>query len=67
MAKSDNNLIKVVKNDGSLGFVVFTAWAGALVYFVQASAGFGGFILAVLKSIVWPAVVVHRALELLSL
>lgn len=67
MAKSENNLIKVVKNDGSMGFVLFLAWAGALVYFVQGSEGFGGFIVAVLKACVWPALVIHKVLELLAL
>jgi hypothetical protein len=65
MAKNDKketNFIKVVKEDGSLGFVLGTAWIGALVYFVQQSEGFGGFIVAVLQAIVWPAYVLHAVL-----
>ncbi len=52
-------------SDGHWGFVLFMAWVGALVYFVQNSAGFGGFFLAILKSIVWPAYVLHAVLGLL--
>lgn len=59
--------MKVMKNDGSTGFVLFLAWAGALVYFVQQSEGFGEFLLAVVKACVWPAIVLHRVLELLAL
>ncbi len=66
MAKSEKNFIKVVKEDGSMGFVLFMAWMGALVYFVQQSEGFWGFILAVLKAIVWPAFLVHNGLDALG-
>lgn len=52
---------------GPLGWVLFTAWVGALVYFVQNSDGFGGLIVAILKSIVWPAYVIHAVLGLLNL
>lgn len=52
---------------GPIGFVLFVAWIGALVYFVQNSVGFGGFVVGVLQSFVWPALVMHRVLELLAL
>lgn len=58
--------VKVV-NQGPIGFIFFAAWVGALVYFVQAANGFGEFLVAVLKSVVWPAFVMHRGLELLEL
>lgn len=54
-------------SDGGWGYVLFMAWVGALVYFVQNSEGFGEFILAVLKSAVWPAYVLHAALKALSI
>ncbi len=57
---------KVVK-EGPSAFIWFTAWVGALVYFVQQSEGFGGFLLAILKACVWPAYVLHRVLDLLNL
>lgn len=68
MVKGDKRAKNMVKNGaGPLGFVFFTAWIGALVYFVQHSEGVGGFIVAVLKSFVWPAYVVHAVLGLLKL
>lgn len=59
--------VNVINKGGPMGFALFAAWLGALVYFVQQSEGFGEFLLAVLKSTLWPAFVTHRALELLSL
>ncbi len=57
---------KVVK-EGPSAYIWFMAWVGALVYFVQQSEGFGGFFVAIFKACVWPAYVLHRVLELLSL
>jgi hypothetical protein len=57
MSKSDN---------GAVGFVLFVAWIGAAVYFVQQSVGFWGFIVAILKSFVWPAYVLHHVLKILQ-
>ena len=64
--KSERNVVKVV-NKGGIGSTLFLMWAGALVYFIQNSHGFGGFIIAVLKACVWPAYVVHAVLGLLHL
>lgn len=61
------NKTKVIEKSGPLGYVFFMAWVGALVYFVQNSEGFGGFVLASLKSLVWPALVLHETLGLLGL
>lgn len=66
MAKA-NKTTKVVNKEGMTGFVFFAAWIGALVYFVQNSVGFWGFILAVLKSFVWPAFIIHKVLALLNI
>jgi hypothetical protein len=66
MTKEQFKKVKKVQN-GPLGWIFFTAWVGALVYFVQHSDGFGGFVLAILKSIVWPAYVIHAVLGLLHL
>lgn len=60
--------VKVVnKGGGPFGGVYFLTIIGAAVYFVQHSVGFWGFILAILKGIVWPAFVVHSVLGLLHL
>lgn len=60
------NKVKVI-NQGPTGYIFFMAWIGALVYFVQQAEGFGEFIVAVLKSLVWPAYVLHSVLGLLNL
>ena len=65
--KSERNVVKVVNKGGPVGGTLFLAWAGALVYFVQNSVGFGGFLLAIIKSCVWPAYVVHSVLKLLNI
>lgn len=65
MTRIDKKKMKVVNRGGPLGFVLFVAWIGAVVYFVQHSYGFWGFVLAVLKSFVWPAYVLHHVLVLL--
>lgn len=67
MAKNEKNFIKVVKQESPLSFVLFLTYIGAAVYFVQQSAGFWGVILALLKAAVWPAFLIHRAFELLSI
>lgn len=67
MAKINKSLVTINKTDGAAGFVLFMAWVGALVYFVQRSEGFGGFIVAVLKACIWPAYLIHRAFELLGM
>ena len=65
MKREDIKKMKMMKRGGPLHLAFFFAWVGALVYFVQNSNGFWGFILAVLKSIVWPAYVIHAVLKLL--
>lgn len=52
---------------GPFGFVYLVTIVGAAVYFVGRADGFWGVVLALLKALVWPAFVVHRALELLNL
>lgn len=59
--------VKVINKGGACGGAYFLTVVGALVYWVQASTGFGEFLVAILKAMVWPAFVMHRILELLSL
>ncbi|HEX5796956.1 MAG TPA: hypothetical protein VFX86_01050 [Candidatus Saccharimonadales bacterium] len=68
MAK-DNKSVKVIKQggDGMFGFAYCLAVIGAIVYFVQQSVGFWGFILAILKGFVWPAFVIYEVLDRLNL
>lgn len=63
--KNDKMPVKII-NQGPGGFIFFVAFIGAAVYFVQQSSGFWGFILAILKAMVWPAYVVFHALQLLG-
>jgi len=59
--------VKVInKGGGPFGWIFFTAWIGALVYFVGKVDGFWNIVLAFLKSIVWPAYVLHHVLALLK-
>jgi hypothetical protein len=64
MAKAKNSA-KVI-NQGGFGGAYFFAMVGAAVYFVQNSAGFWGFILALLKAIAWPAFLVHSGFKLMG-
>lgn len=50
------------------GYVLFVAWVGALVFFIQHSDGtFWNVILAFVKACVWPALVMFKMLGLLGL
>lgn len=64
MGKKD---IRVKTDSGSIGFVLFTAFIGAAVYFVEQSTGFWGFWLAMLKAIVWPAYLLHAIFQSLAI
>jgi hypothetical protein len=67
MAKRETNIVKVVKEEGSCGWVMFLAYVGAVVYFFNLDPTFWGLILALLKAIVWPAFVVYEVLGLLQI
>jgi hypothetical protein len=58
--------VKVINKGGPLGGGYFLLFIGAAIYFVQHSDGFWGFVLAVLKACVWPAFIIHRAMELMG-
>lgn len=56
---------KVVNNGGPMRFVLFTAWIGALVYFVGQVDGFWNIVVAFLKACVWPAYLLYHLLQVL--
>lgn len=56
----------IKQGGGPVGFVLFIAWFGALVYFVNQASGFGEVVLAFLKAIVWPAILLYHALSALG-
>ena len=56
------NKVKVV-NEAPVGFVLFMAWVGALVYFVGRVDGFCNIIIAFFKACVWPAIIMFEVLQ----
>lgn len=65
MAKEMKSFVTVNKTEGATGYVLFLAWVGALVFFVNQANGFWEVVLAFLKSLVWPAFLVYEVLEML--
>lgn len=63
---SKDKTVKVINDHGPLGYIFFVAWVGALIYFVQHSEGFSGFIMAIIKACVWPGILLHKILSLLG-
>ena len=51
-----------VTNSAPWGYVLFMAYVGAVIYFVDRNEGFWGFILAFLQAEVWPAYVLYESL-----
>ena len=64
MAMATKENTKQVAGAGG-GAVYGLGLIGAAVYYIQASVGFGGFIVACLKALVWPAFVVYDLLKFL--
>ncbi len=59
MTKNENTK-KAIATKGPAGFALFVAYLGAATYFVHQSVGFGGFLWALLKAIVWPGIVIYH-------
>lgn len=57
---------KMDNGGGAAGFVLFVAWFGALVYFINKADGFWEVLLAFLQAIVWPAILLYHALQALG-
>ena len=66
MLKHENSFIKITHDHGPLGFVFFVAYIGAVVYFFDQMPTFGGFFLALIKAIVWPAFLLYHGLDALQ-
>jgi hypothetical protein len=58
---------KVIANNGQWGYILFVAYIGALIYFIDRNEGFWGGVLAFLQAAVWPAYVLHAVLSLLKI
>jgi hypothetical protein len=62
MAKKEN-----IHVDSSWGFVLFIAYFGALIYFIERNVGFWGDVLAFLQAAVWPAYVLYNVLDIIGI
>jgi hypothetical protein len=56
-----------MKCNSATGAVYGLGFAGAVVYFLQHAATFWIGVLGILKAIVWPALVIYKALEFLKM
>lgn len=63
---SKQKTTKVINDHGPSGFVLFMAWIGALVYFVNQANGFWEVVVAFFQACVWPAYVLYYVLGLLG-
>ncbi|HSW91342.1 MAG TPA: hypothetical protein VLG09_01710 [Candidatus Saccharimonadales bacterium] len=52
---------------GPVGFVLFVAWFGAFVYFINHAHGFWEVMFSFVQAFIWPALVLYRVLELLAI
>lgn len=66
MSKGKQATVKVINEQGPMGFVMFAAWMGAVVYFVGRVDGFWNIIVAFFKACVWPAYVLYHVLQVLN-
>jgi hypothetical protein len=62
MAKNDR-IVKVVSEQGPLGWIFFTAYIGAVIYFFQFDLTVWGFVVALIKAVFWPALVLYEILR----
>jgi hypothetical protein len=58
---------KNMNNNGFMGGVYFMTIVGAAIYFIQHSTSFWGGVLGLLKALIWPLLVIYKALELLKM
>jgi hypothetical protein len=54
-------------SNSSAGAVYGIGVIGAIVYFFQNSSGLSDYLVGILKALIWPGMLVYKALELLSL
>ena len=66
MAKEDRATVKVINQHGPFGFVMFVAWVGAFVYFLQGTKDFGDVVWAFMQACVWPAIAIYHVLQVLG-
>ena len=66
--KDKDKVVYIKKYGGSKGGVLyFLGVIGALFYFIPKAVTFGAGVLAFLKSLVWPAILVFKLFEFLKI
>jgi hypothetical protein len=64
MKYGDKRTVKVINQAGLMGFVLFLAYIGAAIYFIQkSSGGFWDVVLGLLQAAVWPVYVMYHVLH----
>lgn len=63
---TNQKIVKVVTDNAPLGWALFTAYVGAVIYFFQQDQTFWGFVIALIKAAFWPAFVVFEVLANLT-
>jgi len=48
------------------GVIYFFGLIGSAIYFIQHASGFWSIILAILKALVWPVILVYKLLEFIK-
>lgn len=67
MVKNDNASVKIINQHGPMGFVMFVAFVGAFMYFLQYAHNFGAVIFAFIKALVWPGFVIYHLMHFLAI
>jgi len=60
--KNNNNI-----SNGTSGTIYGLAFIGSLIYFLQGATTFTLVIMAILKSLVWPAILIFNVLKFLQI
>jgi hypothetical protein len=62
--KNSKHIVKAAVPGG--GPFYFFGWIGAVIYYVSVAHGFWGVVVALLKSVVWPAFLTHDLLNFIA-
>lgn len=63
MTHNDKHSTQIINQHGPLGSVMFVAFVGAFVYFLQHASNFGDVLFAFIKALVWPGIVIYHVLQ----
>lgn len=64
MKYDDKRTVKVISQAAPMGFVLFLAYIGAAIYFIEkSSGGFWDIILGLLQAAIWPVYVMYDVLR----